>query len=459
MMEVYAGFLEHTDAQVGRVVDHLERLGELDNTIVLVMSDNGASAEGGPRGSFNEMYFFNFEPESLEENLAHIDDLGGPHAHNHYAWGWAWAGNSPFKRWKRETHEGGIADPLIVHWPARLGRLGETRHQYVHCTDVMPTLLDVIGLAPPESLNGVVQSPVEGASFAPSFAAMDAPSAHTTQYYEMLGSRGLYHEGWKAVVFHPFRGAGYDGSDPHAPFDDDRWELYHVAQDPSETNDLAAERPDKLAELVELWWSEAARDGVLPLNNQPGKGLDRRSRRERYVLRPGVGAMPESVAPNLRNRRWTITADLDIPAGGAEGVLVAHGSAAGGYALYLHDGHAHFGYSFLGARITIVTAKARLPTGSVQLRAEFTPTGNHQGDVALFYDGAPVGAGHLDRTVPVTFGVAPFSVGSQRSSPILPGLVGRAAITPDVVREIVIETEGRAYRDPAAEQRAALATQ
>lgn len=189
MMEVYAGFLTHTDAQVGRLLDFVDELGELDDTVVLVMSDNGASAEGGPRGSFNELFFFNFEPESLEENLARIDQLGGPEAYNHYPWGWAWAGNTPLKRWKRETHEGGVCDPLIAHWPRKLGRPGETRRQYVHAIDVMPTLLELIGIDPPPEINGFRQRPVEGVSFTHTLWDGDVPSRHTTQYYEMLGSR------------------------------------------------------------------------------------------------------------------------------------------------------------------------------------------------------------------------------------------------------------------------------
>lgn len=203
MMEVYAGFLTHTDAEVGRLLSFVERLGELDDTVVVLMSDNGASAEGGAGGSFNEMYFFNFVPESLEENLRRIDDLGTPRAGNHYPWGWAWAGNTPLKRFKRDTHEGGVCDPLIVHWPAGIGRPGETRHQYVHAVDLLPTLLEVIAVAAPERIDGVEQAPFDGVSFAATLTEGSAPSAHTIQYYEMLGPRALYHDGWKAVVYHP----------------------------------------------------------------------------------------------------------------------------------------------------------------------------------------------------------------------------------------------------------------
>ncbi|MFM7080728.1 MAG: arylsulfatase, partial [Actinomycetota bacterium] len=212
MMEVYAGFLTHTDAQVGRIVDHLKLLGELDNTIFVVMSDNGASAEGGPKGSYNEVFFFNFVPESLEENLKRIDLLGTPEAHNHYPWGWAWAGNTPFKRWKRETHEGGVTDPLIVHWPKGITEQGGVRHQYAHAVDLMPTLLEALHIEPPTEIAGVKQNPIEGVSFAHTFRDGTAPTKHLTQYFEMMGSRAMYHDGWKAVVFHPMPMLGYDGS-------------------------------------------------------------------------------------------------------------------------------------------------------------------------------------------------------------------------------------------------------
>ncbi len=356
MMEVYAGFLEHTDAQVGRVLDHLDALGELDNTIVVIMSDNGASAEGGPQGSFNELYFFNGVPENLDENLRRIDELGGPEAHNHYPWGWAWAGNTPFKRWKRETHEGGVADPLLIAWPARLRHTAETRGQYVHAVDLTPTLLDVIGIEPPDEIAGVTQQPFDGVSFAHTLDDTTAPSRHTTQYYEMFGSRALYHDGWKAVAFHPLAMSAYDGSDPHRPFDEDEWELYHLAEDFSESNDLATARPDKLAELQALWWQEAEANQVLPLTNQPGRHSDQRYRRDRYEYRPGIGTLPETVAPNLRNRAWTIAAPIDNTDAGASGVIVAHGSSACGYALYVQDQTLHYVHNFVGTKLTTVSA-------------------------------------------------------------------------------------------------------
>ena len=461
MMEIYAGFLEHTDHCVGRVLDFIDSLGELDNTIVLVMSDNGASAEGGPSGSFNEMYFFNFEPESLAENLRRIDDLGTPRAYNHYPWGWAWAGNTPLKRWKRETHEGGVTDPLIVSWPARLGTPGETRHQYVHAIDVFPTLLEVIGITPPDEIGGVTQSPVEGFSFAPTLTDADAPSTHTTQYYEMFGSRALYHDGWKAVAFHPLPSVDYgDGRDPKASFDADRWELYHVAVDLSEIDDLAEKEPDKLKEMVDRWWAEAERFDVLPLNNQPGRHGDRRYRHDRYVYRPGIGSLPELVAPNLRNRGFHIVAELDVPTdGGVEGVIVCHGGPAGGYAMYAKGSRLHFVHNLLGATVTTVSASILLPAGHVDARAVFTPTGRLQGDIELYYDDIPVGSGHLAHTTPITYGVEGFSVGHQRGAAVCDAYEAPFAIDHDILRRVVIDGIGPAHRDPAGEARVAAGRQ
>ncbi|MEX2557555.1 MAG: arylsulfatase [Actinomycetota bacterium] len=460
MMEVYAGFLTHTDVQIARVLDFIASLGELDDTIVIAMSDNGASAEGGPGGTLNEQYFFNFQPESLEENLRRIDDLGTPRANNHYPWGWAWAGNTPLKRFKRDTHEGGVADPLIVHWPARLGRPGETRHQYVHAIDVFPTLLDVIGIEAPAEINGVEQSPVQGSSFAETLTDARAPSRHRTQYYEMLGSRAIYHEGWKAVTFHPAPFIAYDGTDVSKPFDDDAWELYHVAEDFSEIHDVAAEHPEKLAELQALWWEEAGRYQVLPLNNQPWLYGDERFRRERHVYYPGTGSLPQVIAPNLRNRSFQIAAELDVPAtGDVQGSVVAHGSHSGGYALYLAGRRLHYVYNFLGSQITTISASVELPPGPVVVRAVFTPTGSFKGDMQLLYGDVPVGQGHIPKTTPVTYGMQGFAVGYLPAGPLSPVCQGKFEVTEGVLRRVVIEIIGRPERNEGAEARAGLAMQ
>ena len=453
MMEVFAGFLTHTDAQVARVLDFVEEeLGELDDTIVVLMSDNGASSEGGVRGSFNEQYFFNFVPESLEENLRRIDDLGTPRANNHYPWGWAWAGNTPLKRFKRDTHEGGVADPMIFHWPAKLApqpgaSIAEvTRHQYVHAIDLLPTLLELIGIEAPAAINGIEQSPIEGVSFAASLRDAAAPNGHVTQYYEMLGSRALYHDGWKAVVFHSPPFISYDGSDASRPFDEDVWELYHVAEDFSEVHDLAEARADKRAELEAIWWEEAAKYKVLPLNNSPGLHGDPRYRRVRHEFFDGVGPLPEALAPHLKNKSFDVAAVLDVPAEGeSDGVIMCHGGHAGGYVLYLKGRRLHYTYNFVGTSIVTVSAQVELPPGPVVARMTFRRTGGpgHGGDVVLFYDDVPVGEGTIRHTTPLTYGTPGFATGFQPAGPISPDLPGRGRIPSGVLRRVVIEAKGR----------------
>jgi len=463
MMEVYAGFLTHTDAQVGRVVKHIESMGELDNTIVLVMSDNGASSEGGPKGSFNEMFYFNFIPESLEENIKRIDLLGTPEAHNHYPWGWAWAGNTPFKRWKRETHEGGVTDPLIVHWPKKLGAKGEVRTQYLHSVDVMPTLLELIGIEPPTHIAGVEQQPIEGVSFAHTLGDAKAQSKHVTQCYEMLGSRALYHDGWKAVVFHQLPGLpgvpSYDGSDPNISFDVEQWELYHVEKDIAETNDLAREHPEKLQEMIALWWELAEKQQILPLNNQPGRFGDKRYRQERYEYRPGIGAIPPLVAPMLRNRSFEIFAEVTVPATGVEGAIIAQGSGAGGYAVFVKDKRLHYVHNFLDLYYFSVSAEVDLPVGVHTLRVEFKSTGRFKGEVNLYYDDLPVGSGAIPATVPVFFGVFGLTVGYLRGSSVIRGVEAPFSFTASALQRVIVVPAGRSWRDPQGDERVASATQ
>jgi arylsulfatase len=460
LMEVFAAFLTHTDAQVSRVLDFIDQLDETDNTIVVVMSDNGASAEGGVKGSFNEQYFFNFIPESLEENLARIDDLGTPRANNHYPWGWAWAGNTPLKRFKRDTHEGGVADPLIIHWPNRIGTQGATRHQYVHAIDILPTLLDVIGIEPPQSIKGVEQSPIEGTSFASTLEDPHAGETHPTQYYEMLGSRALYHDGWKAVVFHTPRLIAYDGSDTTRPFDEDVWELYHVAEDFSEVHDLASARPEKLEELKTLWWSEAEKFQVLPLNNQPGFFGDPRYVRDRQEFLGHVGPIPEALAPNLKNRSFVITAEI-FPGTKTitNSVIVSHGGHAGGYAVFIDDDRLHFTYNYVATDITTVVAEVRLPDEPVVVKVSFTRTGPG-GDVELSYGDVPVGRGSIARTTPLTYGTPGFAVGFQPAGPIDGRLHGRAEFAPELLGRVIVEGTGKnPVRDLLLNSRVDLATQ
>lgn len=329
----YAAMLEHTDIHIGRLTGFLERAGIADNTIVLVLSDNGASQEGGPQGFINAMGPYNFRHEPLEEKLARIDDIGGPDTHSNFPLGWAMASNTPLRRYKQNTHGGGIRDPLVISWPKGIKARGELRHQFAHACDLTPTLLDVIGVKPPAEINGVKQMPYEGVSFARSFADPAAPSKDTPQYFEMFGHRGIVHRGWKAVAFHP------SGKD----FADDKWELYNLSQDFNETNDLAATHPDKLRELIDLWWREAEAHQVLPLDDRFGERFAENatrhlgSRRE-FVFHAGVGHIPTDVCPDLRSRSYKIEAHVALPAAPVEGVLIAHGDATCGYALYVKGG-------------------------------------------------------------------------------------------------------------------------
>ena len=462
MMEVYAGFLTHTDAQVGRLVEHVKSLGEFDNTIFIVMSDNGASAEGGPKGSYNEVFFFNFVPENLEENLKRIDLLGTPEAHNHYPWGWAWAGNTPFKRWKRETHEGGVTDPLIVHWPQGIKQSGGVRHQYTHAVDLMPTLLELLQIAPPAEIAGVPQSPIEGVSFAHTLNQPDVATKHLTQYFEMMGSRALYHDGWKAVVFHPIMGFAYDGSDASLPFDRDEWELYNIDNDRAEIHNLAETHPEKLQEMIALWWREAEAHRVLPLNNQPGKFGDRRHRRERYEYRPGIGSLPRAVAPNLHNRGFRIIAEVNSP-GSVSGAICAHGSASAGYAVYVRDNRLHYVHNFLGLQRFVAAASVPIPRGAHRLVVEFNMSARFKGNVELFYDDLPVGAAEIPMTVPFFYGTAGFTVGYLRGHSVIHEEHVPFAFTDGALHRVIIEPETRTWRDPVLDpknvDRAALGTQ
>src|SRR5215204_5631373 len=391
MMEVFAGFLEHTDHHIGRLLDFLQEIGQLDNTLIMVLSDNGASSEGGPNGSVNENLFFNFVPESLEQNLAAIDDVGGPKYFNHYPWGWTWAGNTPFRRWKRETYRGGATDPFIVAWPAGMEARGEVRTQYAHAIDMVPTVLDALGIEPPATIRGVAQAPLEGVSFAHTFEAADAAAQRTTQYFEMFGHRSLYHDGWRAVC--PWPGPSYTEAvqqglamgEPITPevldrLDREGWELYDIASDATESRNVAAEHPDRLRELIALWWEEAEKYKVLPLDGSLQSRLaterpQTSKPRERFVYYPGGSVVPAFAAPPVFNRPYSIEADVEIANGDATGVLVAQGGDAGGYAMFVDGGHLRYVYNYVGRDQFELESPDMLPEGRHALRYEFEPTG------------------------------------------------------------------------------------
>ena len=460
-MEAFAGFLSHTDHELGRLLGRLEALGELDDTVVVVLSDNGASSEGGPTGSLNDARVWNVLPRTVEEAAERLDEIGGPRIHNNYPWGWTVAGNTPFRRWKRETHEGGVADPLIVHWPRRIAARGEVRHQYVHAIDVVPTLLEVIGIEPPESVAGVAQQPLDGTSFAYTFDDAQAPERHTTQYYEMLGCRALYHEGWKAVTYHEIQ-SDEPGLD-QAP-----WELYDLRADPAECRDLATEHPERLAAMIERWWAEAERNQVLPIDNRPFSEMvfgrpPSVPERSRYTYWPGRAPVPESVAVNTRSRTHQITAHVTAPDDGrtVEGVLAVQGSVLGGWSFHLlGDGRLVYVHNLAGWRSyrveAPVSATGRLAPGEHTLAMRFEPP-----LVELLVDGEVVGTGEVKRTIWSRFSLtgAGLTAGwSPDFSPADEDYRGRFEFT-GTLHRVDIDVEGTAVVDPEREADDIIASQ
>jgi arylsulfatase len=457
-MECFAAFLSHADHHVGRVLDFLDEIGRLDNTLVLALSDNGASSEGGRTGSINDARPWNLAGTPVDEALARIDELGGPRVHNNYPWGWTVAGNTPFRRWKREVHEGGVADPLIVSWPARIGARGEVRRQYAHATDLLPTVLDVLGVEPPAEIGGVAQTSLDGVSFARTFDEPDAPSAREVQYFEMLGCRALYRDGWKAVVYHPL-------FDQSVRFDDDRWELYHVAVDASECHDLADEHPDKLRELIAIWWSEAEKNNVLPLDNSPfdrmfGEERPEHAGRRRYVYYPFAGPVTEEAAVNVRNRSHRITAEVDIPEGGAEGILLAQGSILGGYVLFVLDGRLRYVHNFVGFEQHRLTASRDIIAGPHSLQFRFDKTGEHQGHGSLVVDGETVAAGDIPRFTPTRFSITDdgLTCGYDLGMPVVDDYQAPFRFSGRLHR-VIVDVDGDPFTDPAAEADLSLRAQ
>ncbi len=427
-MEVYAGFLEHTDHHAGRLLDALRDLGVLDDTIVYaIIGDNGASGEGTPHGCFNELVILNgaFGVETTEFMASRIDDFGTPAAYNHYAVGWAHAMNTPYQ-WTKQvaSHWGGTRNGTIVHWPAGIHARGELRHQFHHVIDVAPTILEVAGLPEPTFVNGVQQRPIEGVSMAYSFDDPAAGERRVTQYFEMFCNRGIYHQGWTACTRHNLPWV----MGPTPDLDQDVWELY-APSDWTQAHDLAAAEPERLRELQRLFLIEAARYGVLPLDDRRVERFDadiagrpQLIRGSSQLLFAGMGRLSENSVLNIKNRSHAVTAQVVVPAGGARGVIVAQGGAFGGWALYVHEGRAAYCYNLFGLQRFTLHGDAPLPAGEHQVRVEFAYDGGgfgKGGSVTLRVDGAPVGEMRVDATVPMVFSADETTdVGGDSATPV-----------------------------------------
>jgi arylsulfatase A-like enzyme len=390
--EVFAGFLDHTDAQIGRLAEYLGACGQMENTLFIVLSDNGATAEGEEFGDINIRRHYQFLQEPFEQKLAEIDRLGSEFLWNNYPRGWGHAGNTPLKRFKMHTHGGGIRDPLIVHWPARIGQGGLVSPQFCHCADIVPTVLEAVGIEAPRVLQGIEQLPIDGTSLCYTFDEPLAPAQARVQYFELMGNRGLWADGWKAVTRHA-KGADYDT---------ERWELYHVDSDFSETEDLAESCPGKLRELVDLWWQEARRNHVLPLDDRDRERTlltywDRP--RSRWSYAQGMTRVSGYAAPSVANRSYTIVADVELELDTA-GVILAVGGKAGGYVLFVQDGR--LVHEYLGPdRRWVVESTDRLPAGRHELSFRFRKTDHCAGTATLSCDGATIGGGAMSGMWPM----------------------------------------------------------
>jgi len=456
MAEVFAGFLSYTDAQIGRILDYLEESGQLDNTIIVVISDNGASGEGGPNGSVNEVKFFNGYIDTAEESMRYIDHLGSPDTYPHYAIGWAMAFNTPYKLYKRyASHEGGIADTAIISWPNGIKAHGEVRDNYVNVCDITPTIYDLLGVTPPADVGGIAQKPLDGVSFK---AALDNPSAGTgkgTQFYTMLGTRGIWHKGWFANTVHAATPAGW------SHFDKDRWELYHIETDRSQCHDLAAEQPEKLDELKKLWFDEAAKYNGLPLADlnifetmtrfRPYLTGDRKS----FTYYPDSAEIGMGAAAEPRGQSISVLAEVTIDTTGAEGVLFKQGAAHGGHVLFIQDGRLHYVYNFMGEEEQMVSSPGAVPLGQHIFGVSYARTGTVEnshtplGDVTLYIDGDAVASLSNVKAHPGTFGLAgaTISIGRNSGSAVSSTFKAPYVFTGGTIAQVNVDLSGAPYVD------------
>ncbi|MFN8036374.1 MAG: arylsulfatase [Acidimicrobiia bacterium] len=466
MAEVFAGYISYWDDRMGRVVDYLEQSGQLDNTIVVVISDNGASGEGGPNGEFNEWRFFNGLPSDPAVTMEHIDELGSPISYNHYNTGWAWALDTPFPYWKRWAGaEGGVADMCFVSWPAKIAPDARPRQQYVHAVDVVPTIYELVGIDPPEVIKGYEQSAIEGESFAKALTDPDAPGKET-QFYTMLGQRSIYHRGWLASTVHPPL-SGWGG------FEQDEWELYHLEADRSQTRNVAADHPERLDSLKDLWFYYAGVYHGLPLDDRSAleQVLAERPKgapdREHYEYYPDCADVPEFAGVAINGRSYTIAAAVAVGSADAQGVLYAHGGVAGGHSLYVKDRRLKYAFNWVGTYLHTVEADRDVTPGDHVLAVEFAVSGpstdpkqpGFAGTATLYVDGEAVGSGEII-TQPAYFCAVGdgICVGRDSASPVTPDYADRGtfAFTGGTIDRVVVDVTGERYVDHEAQVRAWL---
>ena len=474
-MEAFAAMCSHMDHHVGRMLDELEAMGELEDTIFLLVSDNGASSEGGATGAFNNQQFQG-RIDQHPATLQNIDAIGGRDAYNHYPWGWAWAGNTPFRRWKRETYRGGCAVPFVLSWPRGLPERHGNRHGFVHAIDVMATLLELLDIDPPAALAGVAQSPIEGVSFAKHLKDAAAPSEHVTQYFEMLGHRSIYHDGWRAVC--PWPGPSFKQGVRAWPaellaadlerLESGSWELYHVQQDPAESRDLAGDEPQRLRAMISRWWHEAGRYRVLPLLGRANPPpAERDAAAKHYVFYPDTAPLFIEAAPNVINSNYRIVAELDVPGPEVEGMIVAHGGKFGGYALLVREGRPLFVYNYLGVAQTMIEAPDPLVPGRHTVAFAFEMNGAPRfaegkgapGIGRLSIDGVEVARAPIETTAPVMLNFSGmFTCGYHHMEPFDLGYQPPFRFT-GTIRRVGIVTSGTQPVDSTLEREVFLKRQ
>jgi len=467
-MEIFAAFGEYADTEIGRLVDALKETGQYDNTLVFyIVGDNGTSAEGGMSGLFNEMTFLNGVEESVQDILKRYDELGGPMSYPHMAAGWAVAGDTPFA-WTKQVASsfGGTRNGMVVHWPKRIGAKGEVRSQFHHVIDVAPTVLEAAGLPEPKSVNGTVQKPIEGVSMTYTFDDAKAESRHKVQYFEIAGNRAIYSDGWFAGTIHR---APWEAR-PRATLLDDKWELYDTRSDFSLANDLATKSPAKLKEMQDLFLAEAVKYNVLPVDDRSIERLnptlagrpDLMGDRMSLTLTPGMKGMSENAFINMKNRSVSITADLEVPRGGANGVILAQGGRFGGWSFHMKGGRLAYSYNFVGMKRTTITATKPVPDGKATVRMEFAYDGGglaKGGLVTLLVNGKKVGGGRIEQTIPMMYSTDEGAdVGVDEGTPVVEDYQPRSTKFTGTIRRVVVDVKAMGAGEKAESSKAAAET-